>query len=214
MKIALLFAALVGVMPLMAQPTPKEAMQRLLAGNERYITDRLEHPNRDQDRRDAIAAKQEPFAVIVGCSDSRVSPEILFDQGVGDLFVVRVAGNVVGPLEMDSIEYAVKVLHSVAILVLGHESCGAVDAVMKGQTADIEAVAELIAPAAEEAKQRGGNNLLKTATEINAKRMAHSLLDSPLIAQLVKEQKLLIQSGYYNLQSGKVDILDAGFVSK
>ena len=84
----------------------REVVTRLLEGNRRYVNDLLEHPNHSQDRRQAIVSKQTPFAIILGCSDSRVSPEIIFDQGVGDLFVVRVAGNVVGPIELDSIEYA------------------------------------------------------------------------------------------------------------
>ena len=102
--------------------TSQEAIERLKAGNERYVEDELEHPHRDSDRREALTSKQNPFAIIVGCSDSRVSPEILFDQGVGDLFVVRVAGNVIGPLELDSIDYAALYLGSVCILVMGHEN--------------------------------------------------------------------------------------------
>ena len=91
--------------------------------------------------------EQKPFAIILGCSDSRVSPEILFDQGIGDLFIVRVAGNVAGPVELDSIEYAALYLKSSLVLVLGHENCGAITAVLDGQTKEIEHVADLIAPA-------------------------------------------------------------------
>lgn len=104
--------------------TPQEVMNQLMEGNDRFVQDALEHPNRDQERRAAIAAKQYPIAVIVGCSDSRVSPEIIFDQGVGDLFVVRVAGNVIGPLELDSIEYGVLHLRAKVVLIVGHENCG------------------------------------------------------------------------------------------
>src|SRR5205807_2415474 len=82
--------------------TPKETLERLVEGNERYATDKLLHPDRTQDRREETVSTQEPFAVILGCSDSRVAPEILFDQGIGDLFPVRVAGNVVGPIELES----------------------------------------------------------------------------------------------------------------
>ena len=81
-------------------------LDRLMQGNKRFVEEKLEHPNRSAEAREAVTCKQEPFAVIVGCADSRVAPEILFDQGVGDLFVVRVAGNVVGPLELESIEYS------------------------------------------------------------------------------------------------------------
>ena len=107
-------------------------IERLIEGNKRYVNDTLKHPNRTSERREAFLTHQTPFAIIVGCADSRVSPEILFDQGVSDLFVVRVAGNVVGPLELDSILYAATTLNSSTILVLGHENCGAVNAVITG----------------------------------------------------------------------------------
>ena len=94
------------------RPTPAEALSRLVDGNTRYQKDALIHPNRTPERRESLTAHQEPFAIIVGCADSRVSPELVFDQGVGDLFVVRVAGNVIGPLELDSIDYAAIYLHA------------------------------------------------------------------------------------------------------
>ncbi len=103
--------------------SPEVGLRRLLEGNDRFSeTNFLVRP--PQDRRAATVAKQQPFAIIVGCSDSRVPPEVVFDQGLGDLFVVRVAGNVVGPLELDSIEYSVLVNHSSIIMVLGHQNCG------------------------------------------------------------------------------------------
>lgn len=106
--------------------TPSVALQRLIDGNGRFSQDELLHADHS-----ALLQGQTPFATIVSCSDSRVIPESIFDQGVGDLFVVRIAGNVVGPVELDSIDFSVKVLGSSLILVLGHESCGAVKAVMQ-----------------------------------------------------------------------------------
>lgn len=189
------------------RPAPQEALQRLLAGNARFVDDTLEHPNRTAERREAFLSHQEPFAVIVGCADSRVSPEILFDQGVGDLFVVRVAGNVIGPLELDSVDYAALYLHSSVILVLGHESCGAVDAVLHGKTKDIEHVAKLIAQSIDSVDQEPEADLLARSIKANAIRWKDHLLKSPVIQRLVKEGKLAVQAGYYHLQSGRVELL-------
>lgn len=191
-----------------AAMSPEVALKRLFEGNDRYVRDALEHPNRSQDRREAIVAKQSPFAIILGCADSRVSPEIIFDQGVGDLFVVRIAGNVIGPLELDSIEYAASYLNSVVVVVLGHENCGAVDAVIQGNTKEIEAVAQLIEPAVREARHSSSENLWTRAVKINALRMKKFLLDSPVLAKFVKEKKIEIHAAYYNLQTGRVELLN------
>lgn len=178
-----------------------------MKGNERYVEDALEHPRRDQERRESTASKQTPFAAIVGCADSRVSPEIIFDQGVGDLFVVRVAGNVIGPLELDSIEYAVLYLGSVVVLVMGHENCGAVDAVIHNNTKDIESVAELIEPAVEQAKKSKTTNLLESAIKTNALRMKDFVLKSPAVEKLVKAKKIEVHAAYYNIQTGAIELL-------
>lgn len=190
--------------PLVAE---SQGINRLMEGNKRYTLDKLEHPNRTLERRQAIVSKQEPFATIVGCSDSRAAPEILFDQGVGDLFVVRVAGNVVGPLELDSIEYSVIYLHSKAIMVLGHENCGAVDAVIKGTTKDIESVAELIAPAVAMVKAKKPANMLEASIKANALRMRDYLLKTPVIKKFADEKKIEVVAGYYHLESGAVELL-------
>lgn len=182
-------------------------IERLMKGNQRYVNDALEHPNRTPERREAVVSKQEPFAIIVGCSDSRVSPEILFDQGVGDLFVVRVAGNVIGPLELDSIEFSALHLHSSVILVLGHENCGAVNAVIAGTTQDIESVAELIEPAVEQAKRKNPPNLLEASIKANALNMVNYLLKQPSIQRLVADRKIEVYAGYYNLKTGVVELL-------
>ncbi|MFJ9539805.1 carbonic anhydrase [Streptomyces sp. NPDC101225] len=109
-------------------PTPREAFELLLAGNQRFVTSLPEHPNQDAARRTEIAPSQQPFAVLFGCSDSRLAAEIIFDRGLGDLFVVRTAGHVMGPEVLGSIEYGVNVLGSPLVVVLGHDSCGAVGA--------------------------------------------------------------------------------------
>jgi len=193
--------------------SPQQALARLMQGNGRYVSDALEHPNRDQERRLAIVARQSPFAVIVGCADSRVSPEIIFDEGVGDLFVVRVAGSVIGPLELASIDYSMIYLGSVIIIVLGHENCGAVDAVVRGNTQDIEAVADIIRPAVKEARATSPENLLEMSVKTNARRMKELLLDSPVIKQRVAEGKVEVHAAYYHLKTGVVELLKSPVVS-
>jgi carbonic anhydrase len=175
----------------------------LIEGNKRYMKDSLQGPDRSSLRRMEIYQKQYPFATIVGCSDSRVPPEIIFDQGLGDLFVVRVAGQVVGPVELDSIEYSVKYLGSSFILVLGHEFCGAVDAVLQGQTEDIEDVASLIRPALEPLKKK----TLENAVKANVRWVVKHLKETPVIQQFMRDKKVDVIGGYYNLPDGKVEIL-------
>lgn len=186
---------------------PNANLERLLEGNRRFASDKSVHPDRTTERRQETAGKQEPFAIILGCSDSRVAPEIIFDQGIGDLFIVRVAGNVVGPLELDSIEYSAIYLHSSVIIVLGHENCGAVQAVLQGTTKDIEAVADLIAPAARATEgQKEGR--VENTIKINVRKMADKLKVSPSLQKLILQNKLLIVGGYYNFHTGRVEIID------
>src|SRR5258705_6993928 len=109
---------------------PDQALRLLLAGNRRFVLGQREHPNQDADRRTAVVPGQRPFAVLFGCSDSRLAAEIIFDRGLGDLFVVRPAGHVVGPEVLGSIEYAVAELDTPLIAVLGHDSCGAIGAAL------------------------------------------------------------------------------------
>lgn len=186
--------------------TPKNALKRLMEGNERYGKDQLEHPDRNSERRDALTSVQKPFAIILGCADSRVSPEIVFDQGIGDLFVVRVAGNIVGPIEMDSIEYGVTVLGANLIVVLGHENCGAVNAVLGGNTKDIQALAELIEPSVATVKGKPGN-ALENAIKANVRGVVNLLKNSRELGPLQKKGDIEIVGGYYNLRSGLVDII-------
>src|SRR5882757_11398177 len=110
---------------------PDQALRLLLAGNRRFVLGRREHPNQDAARRTETAPGQRPFAVLFGCSDSRLAAEIIFDRGLGDLFVVRTAGHVIGPEVLGSIEYGVTVLGTPLIAVLGHDTCGAVGAAMR-----------------------------------------------------------------------------------
>ena len=178
------------------------AIQRLMKGNARYTRDQLAHPNRTSERRDAVTSRQTPFAIIVGCSDSRVAPEILFDQGVGDLFVIRVAGNVVGDIELESIKFAALNLGSSVIMVLGHENCGAVGAVLDHQTKDIPVIAQHIAPAIK------GDTSLETAVKDNVKAVVSQLRRTPFISKLARKNKITVVGGYYDLQTGDVQLID------
>ena len=186
----------------------QNALERLIKGNERYVNNKSAHPNRSEERRKKIASKQSPYAIIVGCSDSRVSPEIIFDEGLGDLFIVRIAGNVIGPIELDSIEYSALHLNPSIILVLGHENCGAVDAVMENKTANIEMIAKLIEPAAKQARESKTDNPLELAIKTNALNMKDFLERSPNIEKLIKKNKIHINAAYYNLKTGFVEILN------
>lgn len=192
---------------LSAESSPDKSLERLLQGNERYIHDKLLHPDRTQERREELTSSQAPFATIVGCSDSRVSPEIIFDQGIGDLFVVRVAGNVVGPLELDSIDFSAAILGSSIILVLGHEKCGAVNAVLNRQTQGIEAIAKLIEPAVAKSRSASGGNPLENAVKENVLMVVNQLKNSKVVGRLIQENKLKVAGGYYHLGSGEVELI-------
>jgi carbonic anhydrase len=191
-----------------AEMASQFSLERLLKGNKRYVDNQSQHPNRSEERRKEIASKQNPYAVIVGCSDSRVSPEIIFDEGLGDLFVVRVAGNVVGKIELESIEYSALYLGSKIILVLSHENCGAVDAVLQNKASNIESIAKFIEPAIQKAKEYETKNVLKQAIIANALNMKNFLEKSPKIEQLIKEKKIEVQAAYYNLETGLVELIN------
>lgn len=182
--------------------SPKEALQLLMDGNQRFIKDKSLCPDRNQDRRAASAAKQKPFAVVLGCSDSRVPPELAFDQGIGDIFVVRVAGNVVGATELDSVEYSAIYNNSSIIVVLGHQNCGAIEAVLANKTKDVEAIATLIKQGLDKKHQT-----MATAVEANVRNSVKRIKKSPPIAKLIKAGKVEVVGALYELESGKITLL-------
>ena len=190
---------------LLAQ-TPEEAKQQLVEGNKRFVAGTLIHPDRDELRRHETAVKQTPFAVIVGCSDSRVAPEIIFDSGIGDLFVVRVAGNVVGPLEFESIKFSVTQFNSVLVLVLGHKNCGALNAVIKGQAKGFEEIERKVTPAIDKVKNQPGD-MLENAIIMNVELEVEKLKKSPVFRELIEQGKVNIIGGYYHLETGEVELL-------
>jgi carbonic anhydrase len=189
---------------------PEEALNELKTGNERFVSGKSEHPHQLPKDREALLKGQTPFAIVISCSDSRVPPEIVFDQGLGDLFVIRIAGNVVGPLEMDSVEFAAERLGASLILVLGHENCSAVNGVLLGQIASnyITNTAPYIEPAVKASKKMTGNRLAN-ATKLNIKNVVKQLGSSRVLSNLLKAKKLKITGGYYYLKDGKVEYLQA-----
>ncbi|WP_293677501.1 carbonic anhydrase [uncultured Phenylobacterium sp.] len=193
--------------------TPEAAMARLVAGNARYVGGKATHTNYDARRRTTVAAGQHPFATVLACADSRVAPEIVFDQGLGELFTIRVAGNVVDDAILASIEYSVTHLGVSLIMVLGHERCGAVKATVDAlgghpDPADagskIGALAGLIAPAVK-ATPANAPDPIEAAVSLNAAHAAAEIFaGSPPLRACVLAGKLRIVAARYDLDDGKV----------
>ena len=204
-------ASIVSFGPISADVTSlKNALKRLVDGNQRYVNSTTVCHEDWSAKRLAQSQGQAPFAVIVTCSDSRVPPEIIFDQVLGDLFVIRVAGNVVDDFAIGSIEYGVTVLGADVILVLGHSNCGAVEGALKGLKFDnhIQEVLNAIQPAVEAVKGTT-ENVLEKAIKANVRHVESKLKSSkPVLAKLLEQGKLGILGGYYDLSSGKVEFLD------
>ena len=194
--------------------SPSEALAKLMSGNERFQTDKTGHPLLHSQRREQLVGGQSPFAVILSCSDSRVPPELIFDQGLGGLFVVRVAGNTVTRAGLESIDYAVGHLGTNLIMVLGHDSCGAVKgAVGECSNKPIAGLPEIfgnICPAVDVALKKGANDLESRAIDVNVTEQVKILKQSPLFKERVADGSVKVVGARYNLQSGKVELLDAG----
>jgi carbonic anhydrase len=182
-------------------------LQKLIDGNKRYIENKSKYPNQTLERRLEVAKTQHPFAIIVGCSDSRVPPEIIFDQGIGDLFVVRSSGEVVMEAEMGSIEYAVENLDVNLIIVLGHKNCDIVETALKGGefTGKMAYIADLINVTAETSRKKAGD-LLDNTIKDHAKNMTEIIKLSKIIEEKTKIGKVKIFTGYYDLDTGAVNI--------
>ncbi len=187
--------------------TPDAALAALEAGNARFVAGKTLEPNRDMQRLKEVAPKQAPFAAFLGCADSRVPIEIIFDQGFGDLFVTRVAGNVADPTIIGSLEFGCLVLGAKVLYVLGHSSCGAVAATIKGDAVpgQISTLYQHLRPAAKASK---GD--LDTAIRENVKIQAGILAEaSPVLAELIKTGRLKVAGGVYDLATGKVTTVTA-----
>ena len=188
---------------------PDAALAKLMAGNARYTKGSVIHPRQGGGRRAEVAKGQKPFAIVVACSDSRTSPELVFDQGLGDVFVTRLAGSIVDDAALGSIEYGVEHLGASVIIVLGHERCGAVDAAMKGGKlpGKIGSVVKPILPAVK-AVQKSATPTLDAAIDENARRTAAGLTTrSEILEGKVKAGALKIVAARYDLDTGRVTLV-------
>ncbi len=182
--------------------SPEESLAYLYEGNERFVSGNLLAKHRDIERVKQVAQQQKPFAAFLGCADSRVPIEIVFDQGFGDLFVTRIAGNIASSENIGSLEFGTAVLGAKVIYVLGHSNCGAVAATLNGKEVpgQISGLFQYIRPAA---KESGGS--LDKAVELNVRNQAMILAESsPVITKLIREKRLIVAGGIYDLNSGKV----------
>ena len=198
-----------------------EALERLRTGNRRFVSD---VPSRDSltspARRWAVAAAQEPFAIILGCSDSRVPAELVFDQGLGDLFVIRVAGNIVAPSQVGSVEFAAERFHTRLVVVLGHSNCGAILATLEelGRPAghrsrNLRSIVDRIRPCVETLMstqpETPPDALVKQAVRANIQFSAdHLRHGSEVLEQLIQNSGLLVVGAEYSLETGVVDFFD------
>lgn len=192
--------------------TPDAALERLMAGNERYVAGQLTPLDFSTDRA-ALVSGQNPYASILSCSDSRVSPEFCFDEERGDLFVARVAGNYLTTDFVATLEYAAAVLHTPLIMVLGHESCGAVKAAIdavdnnKQFPGHIQSLASALAPAVRAVKNMPGDRF-DNAVKMNVIQNVQKLKQqTPILSSLVANKKILVVGGVYSLKTGKVDLV-------
>ena len=195
--------------------TPQKAEQKITAdsvlaelksGNEHHVAHRYQHPHESLDRLRELAGGQHPHAEILSCSDSRVPPEIVFDQGLGDLFIVRVAGNVATDTEIGSLEYGAEHLHIPLLVVLGHDSCGAVTAAVEAGPPEghIAALVNLIKPAVEKSRSMPGDSV-SNAVRANVEMVVTQLRSStPILSELVAHGKLRIVGAVYSIKTGTV----------
>ena len=197
----------------------REGLQRLVEGNRRFVADeRGSESYASQAHRAALVAGQAPFAVILGCSDSRVPVEIVFDQGLGDLFVIRVAGNIVAPSQVSSVEFAAERFGTRLVVVLGHTNCGAIEATISALQApprlrDPHSIVDRVRPSVEgllETELRHDHGaLMHHAVRANIRASANHLRHgSQVIEQLIQSDGLLVVGAEYSLETGLVDFFD------
>ncbi len=197
-----------------------EALKRLQDGNRRFVSDVGEDKGTSRERRGELVAGQEPIAIILGCSDSRVPAEIVFDQGLGDLFVIRVAGNVVAPSQIGSVEFAAEQFGTRLVVVLGHSLCGAVLATlqqlerpMESRSPNLRAIVDFIRPSVEQLVETvphpNPDALLEQAVRANIRTSAdHLRHGSEILEQLIRDDGLLIVGAEYSLETGVVEFFD------
>ena len=189
---------------------PAQALQLLLDGNQRFVAGKPEHPNQTPERRAEVAKGQHPFAAVLACSDSRTPPEVIFDRGLGDIFTVRVAGNVADKVVIESLDYSVKHLGVRVVMVLGHRRCGAVIAAVEGHEGtadqDVGPMLSELRPAVAASKGMPGDPV-ENAVRENVILVMKNLATSEELAAMVKSGDLKIVGGIYDLDTGKIEML-------
>ncbi len=191
------------------QVTPDEALETLLAGNQRFINQKRINPHQNPERLSAVARQQAPFAALLCCADSRVPAEIIFDQGLGDLFVCRVAGNIATSEEIGSLEFGTWILGAKVLMVMGHQGCGAVKATLENRhfSADIDRLVEEIQVGLATTKAKVDPKNLEQAVKINVLYQVQTLKQSSILSELIRKNQLKIVGAYYDLDTGKVSLL-------
>jgi len=189
--------------------TPDQALTKLMAGNARFVAQKRTTPNQAKERLLEVAEGQAPFAALLSCADSRVPAEIVFDQGLGDLFVCRVAGNIATSEQIGSLEFGTAELGAKLIVVMGHTACGAVKATIEGGRlpGQIGSIIDNIQVGVERARNNPGADKLATAVKANASYQVELLKRSTLLGDLIDKKQLKIVAAYYDLNTGKVELL-------
>ncbi len=185
----------------------RAVLEAILEGNRRFVEGEMVYPHQNRGNRLALKEGQSPRTIILGCSDSRVPPEVIFDQGLGDLFVVRVAGNVVDDIVLGSIEYAAEHLGSSLLVVLGHSDCGAISATMDDVELDghLPRIAEVIEEAVRAVDTNDVNTVVKEHARITARQLRKS---TPVLSPLVEKGQILVVPAFYDFDTGLVEVLE------
>jgi len=207
-----LVAILAGVVAAAQAPVPSAdaVLKELKAGNDHHVAKRYQHPHQTAARQRELVADQQPHAIVLSCADSRVAPEIILDQGLGDLFDVRVAGNVAADAELASIEYAVEHLHTPLLVVMGHQKCGAVTAAAAAGEPEghLPSLVAMIRPAVDRARREPGD-LIDNAVRINVENVVSTVTTSkPVLAGCVARGQLKVVGAVYSLDTGRVTWMD------
>ncbi|WP_425245041.1 carbonic anhydrase [Streptomyces sp. NEAU-NA10] len=193
--------------------SPSAAFARLMEGNRRWVDGKLQHPGQDPSRRKAVAEKQEPYGVILSCIDSRVPPELVFDTGLGDLFVLRTGGQVVAPVVTGSVEYGPLTSGTPLVVVLGHQRCGAVKAAYEAMRdgkelpGTLPSIAHALRPAYRATLRKQTDDPVDAMIRIHAEQTAEDLRANKALAPLIKKGELAVVSAYYSLDTGRVETL-------
>jgi len=210
MRILLLVLLLLASCVYGGEPAPHDVLTRLMEGNRRFVAGKTQHPHSNLDWRKRLSSEQHPVATVFGCADSRVPLELIFDQGFGDLFVVRQAGEVVNMDTIGNIEYGVFHLHTRLVLVVGHEGCGAVTAALgdyRKEPFPIQDMLKKIVPALEAVRSLPKDQQVDAGVRSNVLQTVRELSSISQYKQLIEQGKLLIRGGVYDLDNGAVTLL-------